>query len=214
MRNLTLDIGNVLCHIDFTSFINCLSKNLNVTREEVWYFLSRAQKLHDLGLTKMEDDLKDHFKIRSPVIIEELIESWNHSLKPNFHIINGVQELSEELEIEIALLSNIGVEHASWFNQNIKMNKTIKHFSCFVGARKPTILYYQSFLQRYPQFTGSIYVDDNRDNLSTGTEIGFSSHYFNLEEKYPMMKEKGIQSEESADIIMFIELASIIKENL
>ena len=46
-----LDIGNVLCHVDFNVFLADVSESLNVTTEDAMYFLNRSQKLHDLGLT-------------------------------------------------------------------------------------------------------------------------------------------------------------------
>ena len=180
-KNLCLDIGNVICKINFNPFIDLLSKSLNITREDVWYFLNRVQKLHDVGLTRMEDELKDHFKIKSPVIVDELMEAWNKTLLPNKEIINIINNYAVENNAQIALLSNIGFEHADWFNHNVVIQNSIKHFSCFVGARKPSFIYYQSFLQMYPQFEGCTYIDDNRDNLSSAKQIGFSSRYFDLQ---------------------------------
>jgi hypothetical protein len=181
-KNLCLDIGNVICKINFNPFIDLLSKHLNITREDVWYFLNRVQKLHDMGLTQMEDELKDHFKIKSPVIINELIDTWNKTLIPNTDIINFINEYSSTNKIEIALLSNIGFEHADWFNNNVIINNSIKYFSCFVGARKPSFIYYQSFLQMYPQFKECIYLDDNTDNLNSSLKNGLSGRYFNLQD--------------------------------
>jgi len=182
MKNLCLDIGNVLCKINFNPFIDLLSKYLNITREEVWYFLNRVQKLHDLGLTKMEDELKDHFKIKSPVIIEELIDAWGKTLIPNHHLIDCINECVEKENIKIALLSNIGFEHAAWFDSNINIKNSLKYFSCFVGARKPSFIYYQTFIQMHPQFKDSIYLDDNEDNLKSAVQFGLKSHYFNLQD--------------------------------
>ena len=181
-KNLCLDIGNVICKINFNPFIDLLSKHLNITREDVWYFLNRVQKLHDMGLTQMEDELKDHFKIKSPVIINELMDTWNKTLIPNTDIINFINEYSSTNKIEIALLSNIGFEHADWFNNNVIINNSIKYFSCFVGARKPSFIYYQSFLQMYPQFKECIYLDDNTENLNSSLKNGLSGRYFNLQD--------------------------------
>lgn len=64
MNYVCLDVGNVLVHVDFQIFIRDLSKQLNITLEEAEYFMNRTHALHDMGLTKMADELRDHFKIK------------------------------------------------------------------------------------------------------------------------------------------------------
>jgi len=44
MKYVALDIGNVLCHVDFSEFLNQLSAELNMTLEDAMYFLNRSQK--------------------------------------------------------------------------------------------------------------------------------------------------------------------------
>jgi len=212
LKNLCLDIGNVLCHLKFQPFVDAVSKSLNITYEEVWYFLHKFQKLHDLGLTSVANELADHFKVKSPVIIKELDDLWLATLAPNWHIINGIERVAAELDVKIALLSNIGFEHAEYFQNNVKMDGAIKHFSCFVGARKPTTLYFQSFLMEYPDFRGALYIDDNLSNLATGDKMGFKTFYFNLEEKYDLMKSNSNYTEESVDILFLDRLTNKIKD--
>lgn len=209
MKNLCLDIGNVLCHVKFNDFINLLSYKLNLSNDEVWDFLNRVQKLHDVGLTNLKDELKDHFKIKSNEIVKEILNSWDLVLIPNDQVINAIKKIQSELKIEIALLSNIGFEHADLFNSQVQIDNSIKHFSCYVGARKPTLLYYQSFLQQYPQFNNAIYLDDNLDNLASGKKMGLDSIYFNLEEKFTQSEFKLLTSEQ-ADILLADKVSSLI----
>ena len=51
-----------------------------------------------------------------------------------------------------------------------------------VGARKPSKLYYQSFLLDHPEYKGCLYVDDLPQNLAVGRYYGFRSFEYNLEE--------------------------------
>lgn len=211
MKNLCLDIGNVLCAVDLSAYVNLLSLRLNLSIEEVWYFLNRVQRLHDLGLTNLNDELRDHFKIKSEIIINELDSVWSNSLTPNYNLINKITKLVDNNNIQLALLSNIGYEHAAFFNEKVSMPNAIKHFSCFVGARKPTLLYYQSFLQKYPQFEGAVYVDDLQDNLNTGDKMNFSTVKFTLEEKKELLKT---HTSEEADIYLADKLINLILEKL
>jgi hypothetical protein len=56
----------------------------------------------------------------------------------------------------------------------------IHHLSYEVGARKPSNIYFQSFLQDYPSWIGCVYVDDRKDNLLTGKKYGFRTIQFDL----------------------------------
>ena len=88
--------------------------------------------------------------------------------------------------LQVALLSNIGVEHAAMMNQVLQdgdfFQGAIKHFSCDVGARKPSKLFYQSFLQQHPEFVGSLYVDDLVENLEASRQFGFRTLHMSLEQ--------------------------------
>jgi FMN phosphatase YigB (HAD superfamily) len=185
MKYLAVDIGNVLCHVNFDKFLCQLSEALNITLEDAKYFLNRSQKLHDLGLTVMADELRDHFKIKSPVVIDKLLHTWDGSLVPDLDVLNMCNHLTEHHDLKVALLSNIGIEHTSLMEQILEHNgffhNAIKHFSCQVGARKPSLLFYQSFLMEHPEFQGCLYIDDIVDNLEAGKKFGFRCYHFALD---------------------------------
>jgi FMN phosphatase YigB (HAD superfamily) len=188
MTYLCLDIGNVLVKTDFKPFLRYLSKTLNITMEESQNFLNRTQKLHDLGFTRIADELHDHFKIRSPVIIEELMNLWNSSIDTADYIFDKLIEISKQRDLKIALLSNIGFDHVGRFEELMKYGyqnfyrDTEKYFSCHVGARKPSLIYYQSFLQLHSEFQGCGYIDDLQDNLNASENFGFRTFRFALDE--------------------------------
>lgn len=185
MRYLCLDVGNVLVHVDFSPFLRAVSSRLNITLEDAQYFMTRTCKLHDLGLTCMEDELKNHFQIKSQVILQELLGTWNTTISRNEHMFDKVVEWSTEKQVKIALLSNVGLEHVKVMEQLLSLDKhpeIVKYFSCRVGARKPSSLYYQSFLQLYPEWTGAVYVDDLQENLDASMQFGFRPYHFSLED--------------------------------
>lgn len=184
MKYLTLDIGNVIARLDFDKFIATLSKAVNISRDEAFYFLSRTQRLHDVALTDLNEQFRESFKIKSELVIQELLEEWNKTIIPNKTVIEWMHKLIDTKDITIALLSNIGNEHAELMKTALssiyKHKNIIKFFSCFCGARKPTLLYYHLFLTRYPEFSGCVYVDDNKENLKTGRFVGFRDIQFDL----------------------------------
>jgi len=186
MKYIALDIGNVLVHVNFQDFLKKLSKSLNITLEEARYFMNRSQKLHDLGLTVMRDELIDHLKIKSEPLREELIEYWNYCITPADWMLEELDSLCKAHDLKVALLSNVGLEHAARMkeilNHNGFFDNAVKHFSCYVGARKPTFLYYQSFLAMHPEWNGCAYVDDLQENLDASKIFGFKTFRLAIDE--------------------------------
>lgn len=187
-----LDIGNVLCHVNAIPFVELLSETFNTTIPEASRFLRRFQQVHDLGYTTMEDELKDHFGAKSPAVLSKLVKAWNDSVNPNDYMIDTLNNMRKKHDLQVALLSNIGVEHAEMMKNKLAEGGffpgAIKHFSCFVGARKPSSIYYQSFLLQYPEFKGCLYVDDLAENLEASKAFGFETYHFTLED--PLYRDK------------------------
>lgn len=211
-KYVALDIGNVLCHVHTQPFLHLLSETFNITTEESKEFLQKFNYSHDLGLTTLEQELKNNFQVKSHVIIDKIITCWNDSVVPNTFVLDELTALKRKYDLKIALLSNIGIEHGSLMFEKLShnnfINDAILHFSYFVGARKPTLLYYQSFLLQYPEFAGCVYVDDLKENLTMGSQLGFKSYLFNLHDpdykhKFEEIKNLIIKSKnpEYCDII-------------
>ena len=85
---------------------------------------------------------------------------------------------------EVAILSNMGHEHATHIRENYPriFDGCHLHLSCEVGARKPTKLYYQSFMMQYPHFAGAPFFDDRPENVIAAKEFGLDGRHFELGE--------------------------------
>lgn len=189
MNYLALDIGQVLCHVDQYIFANVASETLNISVSDINRFTSRFWELHDLGYTNIQDELIEKLNVKSDIIIKKLADAWSNVVFPNETVINFINNLRNEHNVKIALLSNIGIEHAEVMKTMLSKgglySDSIKHFSCAVGARKPSYLYYQSFLSMYPEFKGCFYVDDLQKNIEAGALLGFKCYKFDLANFYP-----------------------------
>lgn len=183
MKYIALDIGNVICHANMSHFISDISETFNISIDEASRFLKSFQQMHDLGLTNMESQLRVWFDCKSEVTTSKLIENWCNSIIANPVMIKMLNKLLDN-NVQVALLSNIGVEHAEMMKQKLPgiYDRAVKHFSCFVGARKPSMLYYQSFLLQYPEFKGCLYLDDLVENLEASKQFGFQTYHFSLED--------------------------------
>ena len=187
MIYLCLDVGNVLCRFDIDLIVDEISKTFNVSRAEGLYFINKVQKHQDLGLINFRDELREHFDIKSEVILDRLIAVWNQCIYPESHILDKMIDLKHNFSIETAILSNMGTEHKNYLEVSLAsaykkfiFEDSVTHFSCDVGARKPSLIYYQSFLQQYPQFKGAVYVDDLHENLQSSEKFGFRTFHFDL----------------------------------
>lgn len=202
MKYIALDIGNVLCYCNEVKFLNAISVAGNISYKEAVRFFQRFWELHDLGFTTIESELQDKLGIKSEITIKKLTEIWESTLIPdvemikyllNLMFIEKSNEPNIKKNIQVALLSNIGKEHAailkktldeSVYNAHGLFDECIKHFSCDVGARKPSYIYYQSFLSMHPEFKGCVYVDDLKENLIAGEKMGFKPFHFSLTDYY------------------------------
>lgn len=185
MSHICLDIGNVLVDINMDPFINGISKQFNISLVEANEFVKGVQRQQDLGLTTVTHELRHQFNIRSEVTLNELVSAWNQVVNPNTVSISYFERLVETYNLKVALLSNIGPEHISKFESSLLgessiWKNSIHYFSCDVGLRKPTRVYYHMFLDEHPEFKGAFYIDDLDDNLDTGKKMGFKAFKLDL----------------------------------
>jgi len=185
MNYLALDIGNVLCALRQETFNKTLSEIANIEKTKVNEFLNEIWCIHDLGHTSIEKEVKSRFNIKSEILLSKINNAWKNTIIHNEIVIDFFKKLQIDYDIKVALLSNIGIEHIELVkNSHLKgwygnfYHDCIKYFSCDVGARKPTYLYYQTFLSMYPEFKGCMYIDDLHKNLEIGELFGFKPYCF------------------------------------
>lgn len=185
---LCIDIGNVICHVDFKMFLDKLTlllKDLNNNSIDPFQFLKKTQKYHDLGIVEMADSICEFLPIQYGETRKELIDKWNETIRPNYLMIEFLMDLLNGKDpTKIALLSNIGIEHSQVIRNILTpdiYDRCDKFFSCDVGARKPSYLYFKTFLEMYPDYKGSLYVDDRAENLKTGELFGLEPFHFDLD---------------------------------
>jgi FMN phosphatase YigB (HAD superfamily) len=181
---IALDIGNVLCTVDLDPFIAKAGEVLGWTELRVNALCNAAR--HDIGITDIVADFRDEFHLNGLHILPEdlaaLRESWMICVHPVPEIAELLDSILEEGD-QIALLSNIGRDHVEMIRTSFPSvyNRCIQHFSCEVGARKPSKLFFQSFLWERPEFRGCIYLDDRLENVEAAKRAGFRAQVFDLD---------------------------------
>lgn len=196
--HVAFDLGNVLLNVDLKIFERALDAQLHkaVAKKQIDHpkllidsetFLLRLQKPQDLGMMDLAEGLAIYYPFLEDTAIDALVKSWNQVVTPNEVMMNFVANLKDE-GVKIAFLSNIGFTHLELLRKTLPelLRGSVEHMSCEVGARKPSRLYYQSFLMDHADFIGGVYVDDLEANLKVGKQFRFKTFQFDL---HAMMKE-------------------------
>lgn len=179
---IAFDVGNVLVNLNFDPFFK-VYRELGLDREDdPMDFLNGLHGQQDVGLTTISRAAKERFALPKRQAWQ-LEEAWLEIIQPNFEMLSLVQDM-HGMGFEIALLSNMGWEHADMIRRKFPsvFDRCLLHLSCEVGARKPSKLFYQSFLWDYPRFAGCPYIDDLDKNLKVGKSYGFIPIRFALDD--------------------------------
>lgn len=199
MRNLCLDVGNVLGILKFDEFVTTISAVKNITEAEAKTRINLYQGLHDVGLISMKQILIKEFGIESESLRIQTMNKWMDVLSIDYSIMKRYEQILGSNKL--ALLTNVGHEHAVILQEKIMFNEkfisSVKHQSCEVGARKPSKIFYQSFLFLHPEFAGAVYVDDLVENLKTAEEFGFNTVNIDLSSMDKKLVESKLKLVES-----------------
>lgn len=192
---VAFDIGNVLCTFDIHKYVKYLAYQLDITEDKSMSFLEQLQKAQDIGSTNMLLSLMDKFSLNRERATE-LVDEWNRNVQPHDLMLRFLENIMDE-GVHIAYLSNMGQEHIQYLRTKWPQmfNKVVQHISCEVGARKPTKLFFQSFVLDHDEYKGAVYVDDLEDNLRSGKFYSFKVYQFQLDK---VLKES--QSKQKLEI--------------
>jgi FMN phosphatase YigB (HAD superfamily) len=171
-KRIAFDIGNVLFHFNLSPIIDLLME-LNIFEDinVAYKFMDCNQQPHEIGLYNIKQSFLQIDKTLSDNILQQIQDRWMDIFYPSLPMIDIIEELIGNNH-HVALLSNIGSDHAKAVLDKCKVfHKCIRHFSYEIGARKPTRLYYQSFLLQYGWPKNSLYFDDRSENIVIGNEF-------------------------------------------
>jgi len=186
-RRVAFDIGNVLVHVDLDGFLEFLVQegivsDFNRANE----FLLGLQAGQDLGLYNIRQGFYRFSSSISKKQLEMIHDKWIDIVTPSEVMLDLVDELIHKHRFHVALLSNIGFDHAKYLRSKCKIfEDCTQHFSCEVGARKPTKLYYQSFVKEEewnkPRYYKGLFFDDRSENVQAAYGH-LDAHHFNLDD--------------------------------
>jgi FMN phosphatase YigB (HAD superfamily) len=178
-KHICFDIGNVLFNVNFLPFQSYLHSIYGISFEDTYQFLKHNQKNCDLGLTTIDNGIRYHFRITKAgeAHLPGAQDAWMKSITPNKEMLDLISSLQQD-GWKIALLSNMGYEHREKVYPMFADH--IRFLSCDVGARKPTTLFFKTFLDLHPEYVVATYIDDLQENLDAGQSFGLKPIKFDL----------------------------------
>jgi len=187
--DIFLDIGNVLYNLDLDNYCNFISDWLShkgqfKNDKEVLALLESIQLEQDLGYFGIAKSLMNRGIVFSNEEEISKFESlWDKTITLNQGTVRFVKSCLES-GLKVNFLSNMGFEHKRkvLLECNDFINLCGKHFSCDIGARKPSKLFYQSFFigNTFEPWQTSIFLDDKLENVKAATAFFTDSKQFNL----------------------------------
>ncbi len=178
-RRVALDIGNVLCHVDVVGefFDYLVEEKIMKDRDQAHEFVSGIQCGQDLGLYNIRQGFYKFNPHLSKNVLQNIHDKWLDIVIPSEEMLDVLDEALGK-GYKIALLSNIGKDHCAVIRQKCECFKhCLQHFSCEVGARKPSKLFYQSFLLQYGWPKNIMFLDDRQENIEAAKDYFFGVRF-------------------------------------
>jgi FMN phosphatase YigB (HAD superfamily) len=185
MKRVAFDIGNVLFHVDLSTFVaDTVKYGLYNDLEKAQSFMDGIQAAQDLGLYDIRQAITKFHSGTNKFIVDQLEQSWLSTVKPCNPMLGLVNDLLDD-GWQVALLSNIGYDHRDDIKRLISKRvweDCIHHFSCDVGARKPAKLFFQSFYMAHGwrDTAKTCFFDDREENVLASQDY-FRGVHFNLD---------------------------------
>ncbi len=188
---VAIDIGNVLVRWHAEVFIKKMVEEVCVRHEDPdryvpdpMEWLEKVQPMQDLGISNIKHMLDlDFGSSVSDGILLDIESTW---IKTISFVPAMTAKVLEWLQYrKVALLSNMGHQHLDYLRNSLPAifdNKNlIQHISCEVGVRKPSKLFFQSFLLENPQFKDCPYLDDLQENVTAADRAGLNGFMYHVD---------------------------------
>lgn len=179
MKRVALDIGNVICQVYLDRFYNAMIQHKLVEQmKEAEAFVDGIQGPQDVGLYTVTQAIRRFYPSVTLAQLDYLHDAWMSTIEISKPAAKMIESLIDE-GFTVALLSNMGRDHMNYITKQSFADDCIQWFSCKVGARKPTALYYQSFLLQY-DWKNVPFFDDRLENVEAAVDMGLNGKLFSI----------------------------------
>ncbi|MFD0989003.1 HAD family hydrolase [Mariniflexile jejuense] len=187
IKAIIFDFGNIFINLDIDGAIQHAFEKFKIDSfsDELLAFNS----LYEQGLISTEEFIEFYTENFPNITEDELISIWNFILKdfPK-HRLEFLQQLKNNSEYKLILLSNTNELHIDWIKNNVSFYEDFKNcFDAFylsheINLRKPNSNIFQFVLNQNNLKTDDcLFIDDNEENCKAATLLGITSWLLNPE---------------------------------
>lgn len=205
LRAVIFDIGRVLIRVDIQRVKSSLAQGLPFTPEELWSAIEKDPRWPDWQEGRMSPrDWHLHLSKRFSLSLdfEQFKNVWNSALDPEpIHKAPLFSGLSKNHRL--GLLSNTDPIHVekleSTYDFFTYFPKSVRTYSCSVGASKPDPLIFRAALRACKVGAAeTVYIDDIPAYVEAARRLGFTGiHYQSPAQLYADLGQVGIEVEKS-----------------
>ena len=205
LHAVIFDIGRVLIRVDIQRVKSSLAQGLSFTPEELWSAIEKDPRWPDWQEGRMSArDWHLHLSKRFNLSLdfEQFKNVWNSALDPEpIHKPSLFAGLSKSHRL--GLLSNTDPIHVekleSTYDFFAYFPKSVRTYSCSVGASKPDPLIFRETLRACKVGAGeTVYIDDIPAYVEAARRLGFTGiHYRSPAQLYAELGQAGIEVEKS-----------------
>jgi len=205
LRAVIFDIGRVLIRVDIQRVKSSLAQGLPFTPEELWSAIEKDPRWPDWQEGRMSArDWHLHLSKRFNLSLDfdQFKNVWNSALDPEpIHKPSLFAGLAKNYRL--GLLSNTDPIHVekleSTYDFFAYFPKSVRTYSCSVGASKPDPLIYRKALRACKVGAGeTVYIDDILAYVEAARRLGFTGiHYQSSPQLYADLVRAGIEVEKS-----------------
>jgi len=185
IRAIIFDIGRVLVRVDIRKAQVGLTKGNGLTPEELWSAIEKDPRWPDWQEGRMSArDWHENLCSRLGVTLgfDEFTKVWNSALDPQpIHPDSLFEQLSKSFRL--GLLSNTDPIHVSHLETTYSFfkyfPKTVRVYSCSVGASKPNPLIFREALRACKvKADEAVYIDDIAAFADAASALGCAGIQF------------------------------------
>ncbi|MGB7437620.1 MAG: HAD family phosphatase [Candidatus Acidiferrum sp.] len=184
-RAIIFDIGRVLVRVDIRRAQIALVNGLSLTPEELWSAIEHDPHWLDWQQGRMSArdwHLNLCQRLGLSLDFEQFTSAWNSALDPNpIHPDSLFEYLGKHYRL--GLLSNTDLIHVAYLEKTYSFfeyfPKSVRTYSCSVGACKPDPLIFREALRTCKVTAGqAVYIDDIAAFVDAARALGYAAIQF------------------------------------